>query len=103
MAHTLHTPISHNIIVSGECSDPFFVTSLILLDCNNQFVRVDYDPVITIFSCIFENKSDLSPKSCSIIYEQCGQERYTDQGNVTDGSSSVITIKLNSSIVRSML
>ena len=64
-------------------------------------MRVDYDPVTTIFSCTFVNESDLSPKSCSIIYGQCGQERYTDQGNVTDGSSFVITIKLNLSIIGS--
>ena len=65
-------------------------------------MRVNYDPANTVLSCTFLNKSDSSPKSCSVIYGTCGQEIHTIQGSGIDGSPSMITIKLNSSIINSM-
>ena len=41
------------------------------------------------------------PKFCSVLYGTCSQEMYTIQGNATEGSPFMITVKLNSSIVRS--
>jgi hypothetical protein len=53
----------------------------------------------TTFSCTFLNELDSSPKSCSVRYGICGQEKYTIQGNISDESPFKISIELNSSIV----
>lgn len=81
----------------------FIVIYLFLsfIECNNQFVIVTYYSANTSFSCTFLNKSDSSPKSCSVMYGICGQEMSTIQGNAIEGSLFTIAIKLNSSIVRS--
>ena len=68
----------------------------LLLDCRNQFVKVEYIPETTTISCIFQNTSDLSPKSCSVKYGTCDQEMYTIQGNTTDQSPFTVMLELNS-------
>ena len=45
-------------------------------------------------TCTFENKLDISPKSCSVKYGTCDEEMYFAQGNTTDGP---IILKLISS------
>ena len=55
----------------------------------------------TTFTCTFLNKSDSSPKLCSVTYGTCGKEMYSIQGNTREGSPSVIIINVNSSDIRS--
>ena len=73
------------------------------LECNNQFVKVEYDPSTTTISCTFENELDMSPKSCSVKYGMCDQEMYMyfAQNNTTDSSPSTVTLKLNTTATRS--
>ena len=65
------------------------------LECNNQFVKVEYDPSTTTISCVFENESDLSKKSCHVEYGLCGKETNSVHNSTTEGSSSTVTLKLN--------
>ena len=52
-------------------------------------------------TCKFENKLDVSPKSCSVEYGTCDKETYmySAQDNTTDGS--FITLELNSTAMDS--
>ena len=58
-------------------------------------MKVEYDPSTTTISCVFENESDLSKKSCSVDYGLCGKERNSVQNSTTEGSPSTITLKLS--------
>ena len=65
------------------------------LECNNRFVKVEYDPSTTTISCVFKNESDLSQKSCSVEYGLCGKEANSVQNGTTEGSPFTVTLKLN--------
>ena len=58
-------------------------------------MKVEYDPSTTTISCVFENKSDLSQKLCSIRYGLCGKEANFIQKSTTEGSPSTVTLKLS--------
>ena len=58
-------------------------------------MKVEYDPSTTTISCIFEDESDLSKKSCSVEYGLCGKEANSVQNSTTEGSPSIITLKLS--------
>ena len=68
-----------------------------ILECNNQFVKVEYDPSTTTISCVFENESDLSQKSCSVEYGMCDKatNMYVVQNSTTEDSPSTVTLKLS--------
>ena len=60
-------------------------------------MKVEYDPSTTTISCVFENKSDLSQKSCSIEYGLCGKETNSVplENSTTEGSPFTVTLKLS--------
>ena len=58
-------------------------------------MKVEYDPSTTTITCIFENESDLSQKSCSVQYGLCGKETKFVQNNSIEGSPSTVTLKLS--------
>jgi hypothetical protein len=63
---------------------------------------VEYDPSTTTISCVFENESDLSKKTCSIEYGMCDKEiNYFVQNSSTEGSPSTVTLELSTNTTNS--
>ena len=68
--------------------------SVIIVECTNQFVEVQYDSATSTISCVFINELDTSEKSCSIWYGVCDQEQTEMAADNTTTSSVMLNLDL---------